>query len=55
MSGAEQIRWQRRAHEVLGRLLERGAADCLPVIEWTIAASSAVGRAPAGALTRTRS
>lgn len=31
---AEQIRWQRQAHAVLGRLLELAAEQDLPVITW---------------------
>lgn len=35
---SEQIRWQRQAHALLGRLLELAAKDGLPPIRWTVGA-----------------
>jgi hypothetical protein len=46
ITAAEQIRWQRDAAAVLGKLLELAAARGLPVISWTVANAGArlVGR-----------
>lgn len=33
---SEQIRWQRQAHALLGRLLELAAKQDLPPITWTV-------------------
>src|SRR5690242_13921260 len=39
---AEQIRWQRRAAEVLTRLLKLAAERDLPAINWTVTCAGAV-------------
>lgn len=36
MSDAEQIRWQRNAASLLGRLLEMAAKQGLPPVNWTV-------------------
>jgi hypothetical protein len=41
ISHAEQIRWQRDAAGVLGKLLELAAKRGLPVISWTVGSSGA--------------
>ena len=41
ISGAEQIRWQRDAASVLGKLLELAAKRGLPAISWAIAPAGA--------------
>ena len=41
VASAEQIRWQRDAAAVLGKLLELAASRGLPAIRWTIASAGA--------------
>jgi hypothetical protein len=41
ITNAEQIRWQRDAATVLGKLLELAAKRGLPVISWTVAHAGA--------------
>src|ERR1022692_2694876 len=41
ITDAEQIRWQRDATAVLGKLLELAAKRGLPVISWTVAPAGA--------------
>ena len=41
ISYAEQIGWQRRAHLLLGKLLERAAKEGLPPIRWSVIPSGA--------------
>ena len=42
----EQMTWQLRAARVLTDLLERGAREGLPVLEWTISHTGAQGHRP---------
>jgi hypothetical protein len=42
VTGAEQIRWQRHAATLLGRLLELAAKRDLPAINWTVATGAAL-------------
>lgn len=42
MNDSAQLSWQRRAHAVLGRLLDLAAREKLPPADWTIGSAGAV-------------